>query len=350
MIITYITIALALFFAMNIGASGTAATMASAYGSGAIRSRLIAVTLAGVAAMLGAVTGGQAVTKTLGKGIVNEQWLVAEVAAIVITAACLTLFLANRMGIPLSTSEVTVGALIGVGVAYQQLYLGKVLFIISTWILLPALAFVLSFGIAKMIQWLGVHTACRIPQRWLTILLILAGSWEAYAAGMNNVANAIAPLVGAGMMDMDVGIILGGIFMMLGAMMLGGRVLETNGKKITPMTTIQGTIVSGVSGGLVIAASIFGIPVPLTQATTVSILGIGYQQQGHSVWKSPVVKKILQIWIVSPFASMLVSFTLMQVFLFKNGYTVAILLSALITTAGFISLTQLYKKTSFFNS
>ncbi len=44
----------------------------------------------------------------------------------------------------------------------------------------------------------------------LTVLLILAGFFEAFSAGMNNVANAVGPLVGAGMMDVTTGIVLGG--------------------------------------------------------------------------------------------------------------------------------------------
>lgn len=49
---------------------------------------------------------------------------------------------------------------------------------------------------------------------------------------MNNVANAVGPLVGAGIMTVTNGIWLGGAFVALGAMLLGKRVLETNGKKL----------------------------------------------------------------------------------------------------------------------
>ena len=56
-------------------------------------------------------------------------------------------------------------------------------------------------------------------------------------------------------------------FVGLGAILLGGKVLETNGKKITKLSLINGSFVSLTSGTLVIIASLFGIPVPLTQAT-----------------------------------------------------------------------------------
>ena len=49
MILTYLAGAVALFFAMNIGASGAAASVSVAYGSGAISSRKKALLLCGIA-------------------------------------------------------------------------------------------------------------------------------------------------------------------------------------------------------------------------------------------------------------------------------------------------------------
>jgi sulfate permease len=341
MLLTYAAIALALFFAVNIGASGTAASMGAVYGGGALRSRTSAVTLAGLAALLGAVTGGEKVALTLGKGIIDEQLLVLEVAMIIIASACLTLFLANLAGIPLSTSEVTVGSIIGAGLAYQHLYFLKVLTIVSVWVLLPIVAFFCTYFLAKFLPRLENSRILHKNTLLLKSMLIAAGCWEAYAAGMNNVANAITPLVGSGIISMSNGILMGAVFVALGAIFLGGRVLETNAKKITKMTMLQGSLVSGISGTLVVIASLFGIPVPLTQASTVSILGIGAREQGSLVWKKPVVKKMIQVWLVSPFASMLTTFLLLQVFLFKNFYSVVVLISVLITTLGCISLTKL---------
>ena len=104
-------IIIGLFFAMNIGASGTAAAMGSAYGGGAIRNKLFAVVLVAAAALAGAVLGGGAVVKTIGKGIIDQQ-ITVEISIIILLSACLTLFYANMAGIPLSTSEVTVGAVV----------------------------------------------------------------------------------------------------------------------------------------------------------------------------------------------------------------------------------------------
>lgn len=52
-----------LFFAMNIGASGAAASMGVAYGSGAIKKKTYALILCAVGVLAGAVIGGGEVVK-----------------------------------------------------------------------------------------------------------------------------------------------------------------------------------------------------------------------------------------------------------------------------------------------
>ncbi len=342
MVLSYFAITIALFFAMNIGASGAAATMGLAYGSGAIKRKRIALLLAGIGAFLGALIGSGAVVKTIGEGIIPTHIFSVEVAVVILLASCLTLFLANFIGIPLSTSEVTIGAVVGVGVAFQALYVSSILFIVSFWLIVPITAFIMCFTFGKII----IIVEKKWPQlkgrgKWkkgLAIVLVLTGFVEAFSAGMNNVANAIGPLVGAGLMDGSTGVWVGGFFVALGAFLLGGKVLETNGKKITSFSLLQGTAVSGTGGGLVIIASIFGVPVPLTQATTSGIIGIGCAENGFQLWQKDVIKKIIKVWIVSPVLSLVISFSLIHLFLHPNPYIVVIVSAIIIATIGTLSL------------
>lgn len=61
----YIAIGIALFFAANIGASGAAASMGVAYGSGAIKSARLALLLCAIGVLLGAVIGEGKLLKRL---------------------------------------------------------------------------------------------------------------------------------------------------------------------------------------------------------------------------------------------------------------------------------------------
>jgi len=347
MILAYITIAIACFFAMNIGASGAAATMGPVYGSGAVKQKHLALVLAGSGALLGAVVGGGEVVKTVGEGIIPQNIFSVEVALVILLAATLTLFLANMIGIPLSTSEVTIGAVVGVGIAYQALHVNHVLFIVSFWLLVPVVAFFICFILGKIIQLLEQKwpqlTGTGVWKKWLALLLIVTGFIEAFSAGMNNVANAIGPLVGAGIIEQTSGIWLGGIFVAIGAVLFGGKVLETNGKKIISFSLLEGTAVSGTGGGLVIIASVFGIPVPLTQATTAGIVGIGCARNGFQLWQKDVIRKIVKVWVVSPVLSLVMSYSLIHVFLHPNPYMIVIVLAIIVATIGTLNLYKMIK-------
>jgi sulfate permease len=319
----------ALFFAANIGASGTAAALGAAYGGGALRSRRVAVFLAGLFAFLGANLGGKEVVFTISKGIVPSHVITLEITIIILFSACFTLFYANRMGIPLSTSEVTVGSLVGVGLAVQQIHWSMIAYIVITWIVLPFLSFTIAYIIGRIISFKEHHWTQKYPRfipLFLISILIISGCYEAFAAGMNNVANAIGPLVGSGLIDTKSGIFIGSLFMAAGAIFLGGKVLETNGKKITKLSLLQGSIVSFTSGTLVIIASVFGIPVPLTQATTMAIIGVGSEKAGSAIFKNPIVIRIAKVWVLSPIFSLLISYTLIQITVYHSAFFVSVLL------------------------
>jgi sulfate permease len=274
---------------------------------------------------------------------VPKGLLTVELVIIILLSATVTLFCSNLMGIPLSTSEVTIGSVVGVGVAYKALFVNHILVIVGFWIGVPLVAFMIAWIAGRLIiklekkdkRWRGEIGWWK---RGLTLLVIAAGFTEAFSAGMNNVANAVGPLVGANLLDAEKGVFWGGIFVALGAILLGGRVLETNGKKITNMSLLQGTLVSGTGGFLVIVSSIFGIPVPLTQVTTTAILGIGTAEHGLSLLQKGIILKILKVWLVSPVLALVVSYTLVKIFIEPDLYILLVLFALLIATLGLKSL------------
>ncbi|MEA0563542.1 MULTISPECIES: inorganic phosphate transporter [Lysinibacillus] len=333
----YFAIAISLFFAMNIGASGAAASMGVAYGAGAIKKAWQALLLCAVGVFSGAILGGGEVVKTISSGIMPQEYITVKIVVIILISATSSLFFANLLGIPLSTSEVTVGAVVGVGIAYKVLFVNSLLVIISFWIIVPLVAFIIALIFGKLLYKLQSRGQLK-DRPILTILLVLAGFFEAFSAGMNNVANAVGPLVGAGMMDVTTGIILGGAFVAIGAMLLGKRVLETNGKKIVRFKKAEGILISSTGALLVGISSIFGLPVPLTQVTSSSIIGMGMAQNGKQIFHQHIVKKIIRIWIVSPIFSLAISYFLVQLFLEKDLYAIILIGSIIVGTLGVISL------------
>lgn len=349
MTLTYIAGAVALFFAMNIGASGAAASVSVAYGSGAIASRKKALLLCGIAIFAGSVIGGAEVTKTIGSDIIPQSLLNAKVVLIILSSAALSLFIANLIGIPLSTSEITVGSVVGVGVAYKSLFINNILVIVSFWIIVPAIAFFIAiiFGhLIKKLEKKYPSLNSNNNKRALSIFVIIVGFFEAFSAGMNNVANAAGPMVGAGLISINTGTIVGGLFIAVGAMTLGGRVLETNGKKITKFSLLEGGAVSGTGAFLVTLASIFGLPVPLTQVTSTAIIGISTVQNGANALKKNIISKILKVWLVSPILSLVISYGLVKLFVDSDMYSIVVLFSVCAATLGIISLVKTIREDS----
>lgn len=94
MITTVLAFLITIFFAMNIGASGAAASMGIAYGSGVIRRKRLVLVISEVGVFWGAVIGGEAVVKTIGSGIIAPSILDINIALVILAAAMITLFIA----------------------------------------------------------------------------------------------------------------------------------------------------------------------------------------------------------------------------------------------------------------
>ncbi|CAH2715199.1 Sulfate permease CysP [Neobacillus rhizosphaerae] len=337
--LTILAITIGLFFSLNIGASGAAASMGISYGSGVVNKRL-ALLLCGIAVFLGAYFGGGEVVKTIGNGIVPSNTFTVPIALIVLASAALSLFLANIFGIPLSTSEVAVGSVVGAGIVYQSIFLSNLVWIMFFWLLTPIAAFVIAILASYLLKnkrlkrWMEARKS--VP--FLAALVVFMGLFEGFSAGMNNVANAVGPLVGAKILSTGNGIFWGGLFVATGALLLGQRVLETNGKKITALRLEEGCVISGTGASIVTVASLFGIPVPLTQITTSSIIGIGFAKHGRAVLKKDIVVQMLTVWIVSPVLSMVLSYTLINLIIEHNFYPIIAMGGVLISVFGVLSL------------
>ena len=92
MILIYIACTIAIVFSMNIGASGAAASMGIAYGSGAVKKKKWALWLSGIGVLLGASIGGTPVMKTIDSGIISTSNHSIETTIVILAAATLSLF------------------------------------------------------------------------------------------------------------------------------------------------------------------------------------------------------------------------------------------------------------------
>ncbi|MFP4136032.1 MAG: inorganic phosphate transporter [Candidatus Acetothermia bacterium] len=106
--------------------------------------------LGGISLSIGVVTYGERVTETVGKGITSLGPLSAVAAQ---TSAALAVHFFSIIGIPVSTSQAIVGAVIGVGLVkgVQTVSLGKITEIVLGWVATPTAAGLFAFGLYKAI-------------------------------------------------------------------------------------------------------------------------------------------------------------------------------------------------------
>lgn len=310
-----------IFFAMNMGASGLAPAFAATYGGKLIKKKNVLI-LFSLFVILGAVLLGRNVALTLGKNLLPPEVINFEVALIIIVSAALSLFLANMLKIPQSTSQVTVAAVVGTGLYFKHLNLSILFFkILPMWIVLPILSYILTFLLYRIVyppehNNLHIYQKIFANEEKIKLSSLAASCYVAFAIGTNNVANAVGPLFGAGILRITPGLFLIAPLFGVGAGLMGKGPLETAGREIVPLGLISSTLVSFVTATLLIVASTLGIPQSLVQLNIASILAISSLKNGHKyTLDHHITKKTFIIWVITPLLAVIVSYGLSTLFL-----------------------------------
>lgn len=306
-VLLIVTLALSAALALNIGANNSAASMATSYGAG-VRSKRQAVWLIAVFAVLGAVIAGAPVVETVGKGIVPAETLSSDIGFILIILLLGIGFIAwaNVARIPIATTHAIVCAIVGIGLYTQTLNSENFFRVLKWWIVAPVVAWVINFTVAKffyfrIVHYLASNFSEKRVKRILTVLITISGTFIAFSGGANNSANAIGPIVSLGLINSYNGAILAGVAMGVGAILLGGRVLETLGKKITEICIIRAITVEFTAAAIILMASIYGVPVSIAEIVTAGVVGFSCAQHGFAeTSKNSHVIKIGFFWFVVP--------------------------------------------------
>ena len=189
----------------------------------------------------------------------------------------------KHVGIPLTDNEVLM-VTIGFGVAVS---------IIT--------AILLNFN-AKKIKEYGVESA-------FAILMIVTASAMAFAHGSNDVANAIGPVsaiisvasegaIGSKAAVNSWVLLLGGIGIVFGLAMLGGKVIKTVGTKITTLTPSLGFSAEMAAASTVVAATYLGFPISTTHTLVGAVIGVGLAK-GVSHIDLNSIGRIILSWLIT---------------------------------------------------
>lgn len=318
-------ILLAIFFAMNMGASGFAVSFAPSTGSNLIK-RNKALIIFAICVMLGSLLLGGRVAKTLGSKIISSEYIDLSVVLIILSSACISLFLANILKIPQSTSIITVGSFIGAGIYFKSLNFPLIFYLLSIWVCVPFLSYFITYFIAKKIYPprlgnLRLYEKFFHHQNKLVKWTILTDCYSAFGIGTNNVANVVGPLMAAEIVNPIPGFLIFSLLFGLGGSLLGKGVLNTVSKEIVPLGVVSASLVSLVVATFIIICSALGLPAPYVQFSSLSILAIHTvkEEKNHSqTLVHPITKKILKVWIFTPLLSIVICYLLLSLFNIKR--------------------------------
>jgi sulfate permease len=307
------------FFALNMGASSFAASFSTAYGCGAVSKRKAQI-LYMIFIVLGAVLMGQEVSKTLGKGIVPSELLNHTAVLIILFTATLSLFVANLMHIPQSTSLSTVSAISGVGLYFQEIQIGKIQYLAICWILSTLISFVLIYLFTSYVypprkSNLWIYEKIVHHKKRLIFFVILTSCYNVFSQGSNNVPNVVGPLLAINFIEPQQGLLILGIVFSFGAFLFNGP-LKTISTGIIPLGILTATIINLVSGTITLIASFFGIPQPAVIIYTMAVFAVATIKDGPEIiMASSLTYKTIFTWFVNPIITLVLSYGLSKAFL-----------------------------------
>jgi len=292
----------AAFVGFNVGGSTTGPAFGPAVGADAL-SKPAAAGLMTLFFFVGAWTLGRRVVDTLGTDLLSQPGIFTLEASIgVLFFIGLALFVGNYAGVPASTSMTAVGSIAGLGLARNALDVAVMGEIAIWWVVAPVIGFWVSLIIGRYfyarlhrrvamersdgpLVVLDRSGAVPVPRPEETtnrrelfgvVTVVAIGCLMAFSSGTSNIANAIAPLVGSGVVDMNPAILLGCAAVGVGSFTIARRTLETMGSDITELPLTAAIVVASVSATLVIFLSAIGIPASFVVIATVSIVGLGW--------------------------------------------------------------------------
>lgn len=322
---------ISMFLAITMGGSGTGPSFSAAYGANVLKKSAIPG-LFGIMVFLGALIAGKATARTVGEGLINPDLMNYAQVSIILFSVAISLLVANLFGIPQSTSQSTVLAVIAPGLYFHEFSSTKLFVeVIPTWFILPIIGFILCFLIGKYIykplRRRGYTISSRLNEHYLLKGAIIGMSmYVAFSIGANNVANASGPLTTMTLNELGMhhssGRILTLVMIMatmvvapsfgIGSSIFGDKILRNTGKELFLFGKVEAVIIAFVSATLLLLASLTkGIPTSLVQLNVGAILGIGVAKLGpRNIFKKTEVRKFFIMWLIAPLIAFFLSWFL----------------------------------------
>jgi PiT family inorganic phosphate transporter len=346
-----------MFLAYANGANDNFKGVATLLGSNTLshRNSLIWATTTTLAGSLTAAFFATELAKVFsGKGLVPDSLISApEFMLAVMIGAALTVFIAVKIGIPISTTHALIGGLVGAGVmaagseinlaALGQTYIIPLAVSPLIAVVVAALLYLLFTTARKRLR-IGKESCLCIGERRLDVVVpegitpeslfssmdividdkkncavksievyqgrmlgfgiqravdglhILSAGTVSFARGLHDTPKIVGVAMAAGALDLHWVTFIAAMAMALGGIFQSRKIAKTMSEDITSINHGQGFAANLVTSIMVIFASKWGVPVSTTHVSCGSIFGIG-TINGETNWS--IVRGIVLAWILT---------------------------------------------------
>jgi PiT family inorganic phosphate transporter len=298
------------FMGWSLGSNDASNCFGSAVASRMVRFWTAAVLCASFV-LIGALLEGRAGIETLA-GLTPID---LDQAVVITIAAAVTVTLMTVLGLPVSTSQAAVGAILGIGFLNQEVNLAGLGKVVVCWFGTPIGAVAVCAVLYKLFAYVYNRLPVSVIRAdiLLRAALIVAGSYASYTLGANNVANTTAVFVGAGMLTVFQAALIGGLSIGSGVLTYSRKVMETVGSRLVRLDPFSALMVILAEGLTVHFFTVVGVPVSTSQAVVGAVLGVGLVRGANTI-KRKTLYGIFTGWFLTPpvacFIAMCIDFAL----------------------------------------
>ncbi|HOV86894.1 MAG TPA: inorganic phosphate transporter [Syntrophobacteraceae bacterium] len=253
---------------------------------------------------------GIPVAKTIGTGIVQPGVVNNFLVLAALGGAIAWNLITWWLGLPSSSSHALIGGLMGAGFVQggtAVLQWNGILKTAAFIVLSPAIGLVLGLGIMIVVLNLSVRSNVFKTDRVYRRLQLFSAAVYSVSHGMNDAQKTMGIIA----MVLYTGGYLGEsfyvpfwvvflcyLFIALGTMAGGWRIVKTMGSRITRLEPIGGFAAETAAAASIIGASMAGIPVSTTHTITGAIVGVGAVRRLTAV-RWGVAGSIVWAWILT---------------------------------------------------
>ena len=310
-----LVIALALIFDFLNGVRDASNIVATMISSRAFSPRT-AMGIAAIAEFLGPFLFGVVVAKTIGDEIVQSDILSLEVIASALVGAIVWNLVTWYFGIPGSSSHALIGGMIGsvlVGAGLDAIKLGGLYKVLIALFIFPVIGFASGFVITRLIYFSVRGASPRINEffkrgQWITALVMAFGQGTNDAQKTMGII-ALSLVIGGVLPSFQVPawvVAVSAAAIAIGTSLGGWRLIRTLGGRFYKIRPLHSFSTQLSSAGVILAASLFGVPVSASQVVSSAIIGVGSSERVSKVRWS-VAEDIITAWLITIPASGLLS-------------------------------------------